>query len=160
MCVGMSELVCSLIWTYLHSSNKRLWACKCACKQKPPAAGRVQTISAHHWAGLCQPPNYILAPTCSTFTSALPAFSEPSPWRLQVTHPELILNRLGGIVHSHAGAQTSVWRWFCYYRHTHTHLRRRAKSSPLADFREMTIWHCSTARWHCVTIDHGRQWEV
>lgn len=45
---------------------------------------------------LCQPYNHTaFTPTCRTFISALPAFSKASPWKPQVTHPELLLNRLG-----------------------------------------------------------------
>lgn len=123
-------------------------------KHKPPATQEEGNgLSAHHWAGLCQPRNYIFAPTCSTFTSALPAFSEASPWQPQVTHLELILNRPGGIVRSHAGAQTSVWRWFCNKASPLTRTQRWAKSSPQAEFCEVFIWHWSTALWHWLSIE-------
>lgn len=50
MRMGMSALVHSIIWTYLHSSNKRLWGCECAWEHKPPATqedgnGRYQCIT-------------------------------------------------------------------------------------------------------------------
>lgn len=161
MCMGMSALVCSLIWTYLHSSNKSLSMCLETQTPINPG-GRERTVSVHRWAGLRQCPHYIFAPTCSTFTSALPAFSEASPWQPRVTHRELILDRLGGIVHAHAGTQTSVWRWFCNKTSplTHTHTQKWAKSSPRADFSEVTIWYWSTAHGLWLTVEYARQWEV
>lgn len=119
------------------------------------------TISLHHWAGLCQPHNQTaFAPTRCTFTSALPAFSEASPWQPQVTHIELILNRLGGIVRSHAGTQTSVWRWFCNKTSPLIHTQRRAKSSPQAEICEVTIWRWITTDWHWLNIKRSRKWEI
>lgn len=143
MRMGMSALVCSLIWTYLHSSNKRCLVCEWAWKRNPPSdsGGREWTISLHHWAGLCQPHVVHSLPLCLR--------SPRHHHGNQKSHiSSSFLTDWGGIVHSYAGTQTSVWRWFCNNTSPLSHTRRWAKSSPQAEFCEVTVWHWSTTDWH------------
>lgn len=144
MYMGMSALVCSLIWTYLRSGNKRVSVYACAWEPQTlsNSGGREQAVSSS------------LSGTVSLVTTFLHlhvVHSLPPCLRSPRHHhgnpkshiSSSFLNRPGGIVRSHAVAQTSVWRWFCNKALPLTRTQRWAKSSPQAVCVHMALKHCT-----------------
>lgn len=151
MYAGMSALVCSLIWTYLHSANKRLSGCDVHGNSRAAGGGREQTINQ---PSLSRKSAALI--TFFFFPCSLPP-SEASPWWSRVTHLEFIFNRVEGgtWVRSHAGTPTSVWRRRCKETCRLTHTQNWAKSVSWG-------WPCEgTARyWRWVRAERRRQWQV
>lgn len=147
MYVGMSALVCSLIWTYLHSANKRLSGCDVHGNSRAAGGGRKRTINQPSLSGKSD------ALIIFFFSCSLPP-SETSPWWSRVTHLEFIFNRVGG-GYAPTQALRRLCEGGCKETWQLTHTQNWAKSVSWGWPCEGTTWH-----WRWVRGQRSRQWEV